>query len=128
VPEASLDALGAIVASASAMGVRVDLDDGLHPRPATAIQSAIVRTVREALTNAARHAPGTTVRVALAREGGAATATIVDDGPAGAAPATPGAGTGILGMRERAALLGGALEAGPSGRGFRVVATFPEAS
>ncbi|QCR20169.1 sensor histidine kinase [Agrococcus sp. SGAir0287] len=127
VPEASLDALDAIVASATAMGVRVEIADALQPRPATAIQSAIVRIVREALTNAARHAPGATVRIALSRADGAARAAIVDDGPAGPAPATPGAGTGILGMRERAALLGGTLEAGPSGRGFAVVATFPEA-
>jgi len=127
VPEASLDALDAIAASATAMGVRVDVDDALHPRPSTAIQSAIVRIVREALTNAARHAPGSAVRIVLTREAGAARASVVDEGPVGATSATPGAGTGILGMRERAALLGGSLEAGPRGSGFAVVATFPEA-
>ncbi len=126
VPEASLDALDAIVASATSMGIRVELEDALQPRPSTAIQSAIVRIVREALTNAARHAPGTHVTVSLAREADAARAAVVDDGPATASPPSPGAGTGILGMRERAALLGGTLDAGPRGHGFAVVATFPE--
>ncbi|SDH39968.1 sensor histidine kinase [Agrococcus jejuensis] len=126
VPEASLDALDAIVASATGMGIRVELDDALHPRPSTATQSAIVRIVREALTNAARHAPGAHVTVSLAREADAVRAAIVDDGPASAGQSSPGAGTGILGMRERAALLGGTLDAAPRGRGFAVVATFPE--
>lgn len=128
VPEASLDALDAIVGATATMGIRVEVEDALHPRPSTAIQSAIVRIVREALTNAARHAPGAAVRVTLSREAGAVRASVADDGPVGAAPASPGSGAGILGMRERAALLGGTLDAGPRGRGFAVVATFPEAS
>lgn len=126
VPEASLDALDAVVASATAMGIRVELEDALQPRPSTAIQSAIVRIAREALTNAARHASGAHVAVSLTREADAVRAAIVDDGPATAGRPSPGAGTGILGMRERAALLGGTLDAGPRGRGFAVVATFPE--
>lgn len=128
VPEASLDALPAIVASATAMGIRIELEDALHPRPSTAIQSAIVRIVREAVTNAARHAPGADVRIRLERGDAGVRAEVVDGGPAAPAGRAAGAGTGILGMRERAALLGGTLDAAPRGAGFAVVATFPEAA
>ncbi|GAA2175353.1 hypothetical protein GCM10009846_24890 [Agrococcus versicolor] len=132
VPEASLDALPALVEGAAGMGIHPALVDRLHPRPSTAIQSAIVRIVREALTNAARHAPGAHVAIDVERQPEGVTVRVVDDGAGARTPAQPtapaGAGTGIVGMRERVALLGGTLEAGPTERGFAIVATFPEAS
>ncbi|MEU2794550.1 histidine kinase [Streptomyces sp. NPDC007100] len=77
---------------------------------------ALVRATREALTNAAKHAPGEAVSVALdygadrvrleVRNAIPRTAKLVDDGP-------PVSGYGLVGMRERLALAGGTLESGP---------------
>ncbi len=81
--------------------------------PTDAAQT-IVRTAQEALTNARRHAPGAAVEVLL--EYSSATVVLqVDNGPApsGSGPASPGSGMGLVGMRERAALLGGRVETGP---------------
>lgn len=97
----------------SSVGVPVDVD------------RAAYRIVQEALTNVLRHAgPDATARVRIATTGGVLEVEIVDTGTGAAAP-SPG-GHGIAGMRERAADLGGTLEAGPrpSG-GFAVRARLP---
>jgi signal transduction histidine kinase len=82
------------------------------------------RIVQEALTNVVRHAGPATARVAVRYSPGQVALEVVDDGRG------PGAedrgGHGLAGMRERAALYGGTLEAGPvPGGGFRVAATLP---
>ncbi|TCK22713.1 sensor histidine kinase [Pseudonocardia endophytica] len=82
------------------------------------------RIVQQSLANAAQHAPGAPVRVRLAG-GDAAVEIEVVNGP-GNGPGRPGGGTGVAGMRERAELHGGHLEAGPSSdRGFAVRAVLP---
>ena len=82
---------------------------------------AIYRTAEEALNNVRKHVPGAEVGVALTWADDGAVLVVEDSGPAARLPATvPGGGYGIAGMSERAALLGGRLSAGPSGRGFRV--------
>ncbi len=74
---------------------------------------AVVRTAQEALTNARRHAPGAPIEVTL-RYSRAGVELQVDNGPAlGAGSAPTGSGMGLIGMRERAALLAGSAEAGP---------------
>lgn len=127
VPEPDLDALDGVVDDARRLGLDIEVDDTLRPRPGAAVQSAIVRIVREALTNAGRHAPGATVRVRLATDGDDALVEVRDTGPAaGRQPEVgAGAGRGILGMRERATLLGGSLDAHASGGGFVVAARLP---
>jgi signal transduction histidine kinase len=94
------------------------------------------RIVQEALSNAIRHAPGSHVQVHVAyRPDGLALEVRNDVGPA-ASSAVPvlvvsgvraaGGGHGLVGMRERATMLGGGLEAGPTGDGgFRVTAVLP---
>lgn len=84
------------------------------------------RVCQEALTNALKHAgPGATMTVAL-RWGEDEVTLQVDDDGRGAAAITDGAGTGIVGMRERAALFGGTLHAAPRPTGgFRVRLTLP---
>ncbi len=78
--------------------------------------------MQEALTNALRHAEAQHVRVAVRYSDADVAITVTDDG----AGAQSGAGRGILGMRERAALLGGTLEAAPAADGgFRVAAQLP---
>jgi signal transduction histidine kinase len=105
-PEPDLDQLAALVADVRRSGARVAFDDDLQPRPDRPVQLALYRIVQEALTNARRHAPGAAVEIALGREGDDAVARVRDTGAAGA-PIQPG--NGILGMTERAALLGGTL-------------------
>ncbi|OKI09977.1 two-component sensor histidine kinase [Streptomyces sp. CB02923] len=108
---------------------------------AKAVERAAFRTVQEALTNVRKHAPGARVRVRVAavgaeREPGgeepvAAPGLRVEvrNGPPDAAtpaPALPGGGHGLVGLRERAQILGGLLEAGHTADGgFLVRAEFP---
>jgi signal transduction histidine kinase len=104
-PEPDLDQLDALVADIRRSGAHVTLDDALQPRPDRPVQLALYRIVQEALTNARRHAPGTAVEVALRRDGGEAVARVRNTGTGPAIQP----GNGILGMSERAALLGGTL-------------------
>ncbi|WP_035867315.1 sensor histidine kinase [Cryptosporangium arvum] len=94
--------------------------------PDTALRLAVVRIVTEGLTNVLRHAPGTrAVGVAMRRTGSVVEVEIVDAG--GTRPGTDGgAHRGLIGMRERAALLGGRVDAGPAGEGgWRVRVSLP---
>ncbi|MGW5866398.1 sensor histidine kinase [Streptomyces sp. NPDC055239] len=78
------------------------------------------RIVQEALTNAAKHAPGASVTVEVS-----AAAVVVTNGPATEPGSGPGVGSGLVGLRARVEDLGGTLDAGPHGDGFRVVARLP---
>ena len=84
---------------------------------------AVYRILQEALTNAARHAPGAPTEVRLAVGAGAVTLTA----DSRAEPGT-GTGLGVISMRERAESLGGSCEAGPGGHGWLVRATLPLAA
>jgi signal transduction histidine kinase len=92
------------------------------------VELAVYRIVQEALTNARRHAPGAAVDVELQFDDDALRLRIRDDGP-GPPTVQPGqqqAGHGLLGMRERAAAVGGELRTGAApGGGFLVQATLP---
>jgi signal transduction histidine kinase len=98
---------------------------GAVPLPAGVDLSAY-RIVQEALTNTLRHAGASHAEVTVRSAGGVLELDVLDDGRADVARAADGAGRGIAGMRERAAMLGGTLEAGPRpGGGFRVHARLP---
>ena len=88
---------------------------------------AIYRTAQEALTNVARHSAADAVELELAYEPGGTRLAIEDSGDGVPVPAgpSPGGGYGITRMRERAELLGGRLDAGPTARGFRVELWLP---
>ncbi|MER5260221.1 histidine kinase [Streptomyces sp. NPDC002855] len=92
--------------------------------PAEASQ-AVRRVAQEALTNVRKHAPGAKVFVRLAYEEGEVTLDIRDSGGSPGELAASGAGYGLLGMRERAELLGGSLTAGPGEEGFIVTLKVP---
>ncbi|MFE7132014.1 sensor histidine kinase [Streptomyces sp. NPDC057638] len=91
------------------------------------VSQAVRRVAQEALTNARKHAPGSTVWFSLGFETAAVTLEIRDSGPT--APTgelrVSGSGYGLLGMRERAELLDGTLDAGPEGEGFVVKLRVP---
>jgi two-component system sensor histidine kinase UhpB len=81
---------------------------------------------QEAITNAVRHGEPSRVAITLAREPGAVTLEVTDDGHGARAPGER-IGFGLLGMRERVDALAGQLyiEAGPGGRGWSVVVRLP---
>ncbi|MEU3772299.1 sensor histidine kinase [Streptomyces sp. NPDC032472] len=126
-PTPGLDGLDRLVAAtAEDTGVHVELVWSGSPRPLPQeIELAAYRIVQEALTNVVRHAGAGRCRVEVAYGDSELALEITDDGR-GPGPAGPGSGFGITGMRERAELLGGRLEAGPlAGGGFRVAAGLP---
>ncbi|MDG9693613.1 sensor histidine kinase [Streptomyces sp. DH17] len=123
-PAPGLDRLPELVEQAASAGLTVEVE-GKPPALTPATDLAAFRIVQEALTNVVRHSGSRHGRVCLAREGGALRLRIDDDGPATGAEAG-GSGNGLAGMRERAAALGGTVEAGPRpDGGFRVLATLP---
>ncbi|MFD4574602.1 sensor histidine kinase [Streptomyces sp. NPDC058417] len=93
---------------------------------------AVHGIVREALTNALRHAPGCAARVTVRRGDGVLDLTVENAPPRSPAPSGAGAlgsGRGVAGMRERAAAVGGELTAGPGpDGGWRVRATLPDSA
>lgn len=104
------------------VGVGTDVLDGLD----TSLQLAVYRIIQEALTNALRHAPGTpVVEVAVRVRGDQVEAVVTDRGAVLTIPPSPGSGRGLVGMRERAAVFGGTVDAGPYGEGWRVRALLP---
>ncbi|WP_062130854.1 sensor histidine kinase [Demequina aestuarii] len=92
----------------------------------TGVRLALYRVVQESLTNVLRHAPGTAgVSLVIRHEPGRWIVTVVDQGAAERGAESEGAGLGLIGMRERVALLGGTVDAGPLGHGWRVTAELP---
>ncbi|MFC5721347.1 sensor histidine kinase [Streptomyces gamaensis] len=90
---------------------------GPDPLPAP-VELAAYRIVQESLTNAVKHAAPGEVTVALRRAGpGPLTVRVTSALGEGVGPRAPGAGAGLVGMRERVALLGGRLTAGPAPEG-----------
>jgi signal transduction histidine kinase len=126
-PAATLARLDDLVSRAEAAGVRVQTEimGAIRPLP-SGVDLAAFRIVQEALTNVGRHAGAATATVRVSYGDGDLTVQIDDDGGGSMAVSTAGSGKGIMGMRERAAALGGELEAGPRpGGGFRVRARLP---
>jgi len=127
-PTASLADLPQLVAGTEAAGLTVHTDIRLPAEPLpSGLDLAAYRIVQEALTNVTRHANAQSATVRISQDDGGLIVEVVDDGRGGPTHASaPGAGTGISGMRERAAALGGELDAGarPDG-GFAVRARLP---
>jgi len=123
-PQPDLDRLRILATGTGALTVAIDdrLDHSAIPQ---GVQSAVFRIVQESITNTVRHAEGATrVDVALELDGDAVRVEVQDDGVGSRESSADG--KGLLGMRERAELLGGTLEAGPAeGGGFRVLARLP---
>jgi signal transduction histidine kinase len=127
---ADLDTLLAEVAKAG-LGVRLRVEGTPSPLPAGVDLSAY-RIVQEALTNVVKHAGPARAQVTIGYHDQDVTVEVTDDGQGVAAPTGDGqarVGHGLIGMRERVAVFGGDLEAGPRpGGGFRVAARLPLAA
>jgi signal transduction histidine kinase len=126
-PIAGLDRLDGLLADNRAAGLPVTLDVlGAPRRLPASIDHAAYRIVQEALTNVRRHAAAGSATVRLRYTDHRLEVQIDDNGagPAGTTP--PDGGSGVAGMRERAAALDGSLTVGPRpGGGFRVRAELP---
>jgi signal transduction histidine kinase len=103
--------------------VTLTVDGDVAGLPATT-GLAVYRIAQEALTNAAKHAPGAPTEVRLRVSAGEVTLT-ADSRTVPVKGASGGAGLGVLSMRERAESVGGSCEAGPGGRGWLVRARLP---
>ncbi|MFJ8473564.1 sensor histidine kinase [Kitasatospora sp. NPDC094011] len=135
----SAPGLADLPALAAGAGPRVELSVDPGPPLPPGVELAVYRIVQEALTNAVRHAGSADCRVNLSRTGPEAVEIeVVNDAPSpipSRAPSRapfrtpsrrPGGGHGLIGMRERAAMCGGTLSAGPLATGgFRVHARLP---
>ncbi|MER7156046.1 sensor histidine kinase [Streptomyces lydicus] len=130
-PQPTLDRLDELIGKVRGAGVTVTTETVGAPRPlAPGVELSAFRIVQEALSNAMRHAPGAAVRVTVGHHHEGLTLRITNSAPDGPAPAPPpsGSGHGLLGMRERAAMLGGELAAGPTpDGGYEVTAVLPVA-
>ncbi|WP_369211376.1 sensor histidine kinase [Streptomyces flavofungini] len=128
----TLDGLASLVAGARANGLDVTLDDALDPAgpklPAP-VGLAAYRIVQESLTNALKHASPGRVTVRLVQQPRALKVRVTSPYGDPSGPRAPGSGAGLVGMRERTELLGGAFEAGPEsspdGKVWHVLATLP---
>jgi signal transduction histidine kinase len=121
-----LDALFADVRGAG-LDVRLQVHGDAVPLP-PGLDLSAYRIVQEALSNAARYAPGSSVRVLIRYDREQLFVSVIDDGAAGPVVSEPGGGHGLIGMRERVTMLGGTLSAElTEDAGFTVAAELPYA-
>lgn len=113
-PQPSLADLQRLVDSSGIEAeLQTDLPDGLAPT----VQRALYRTVQEALTNVRKHAPGAAATVRIGHQAGTLHATVTNTAPTRPPLPLPSAHYGLVGLRQRAALLGGTVTSGPTADG-----------
>ncbi len=124
-PQPMLDRLDVLIENTRAAGLDVVTDiRGEAPPYPTGVELSAYRIIQEALSNALRHAPGSEVRVELSHDFHGLHLGVVNSRPQAPVPPSQGAGHGLLGMRERAAMLGGHLTAAPTQHGGFAVSAF----
>jgi signal transduction histidine kinase len=130
-PQPSLSDIPHLLETYRSAGLPVAVQWTGQAPSADALQLLIFRVIQEALTNALRYSKEPS-RVLVQVDFGAQTTVVVsDDGFLIGPQPSVGSGRGLLGLRERAALFGGTLEAGPltpNGRGWRLIMTLPQSS
>lgn len=125
-PVPRLDDLDDLVARSRAAGFDVELDVLGEPRPVRPeVQASVYRVAQEGIANAMKHSGAHACRIRLQYEADLVVVQVEDDGLA----SSPGTGSqlGLIGIRERAAMFGGRVEAGPrpAGDGWRLEVAFP---
>lgn len=123
-PQPTLAQLEQLIANS---GIDVEFS-GVGPTTdmAAPSQRAVYRTVQEALTNVRKHAPGATACIEIRRTGQGTEVTVTNTAPTRPALALPSSQQGLIGLRERAELLGGTFESGPTeDSGYRVRLRLP---
>jgi signal transduction histidine kinase len=130
-PQPGLEQLPDLVAGIATAGLPVTLADRRRDTHQVVVPPSVAlsayRIVQEALTNVLKHSGAVPTTVTLSQAGGALRVDVVNDAGTSATPRSKdGSGHGLLGMRERVALVGGVLHAGPCpGGGFEVRAVLP---
>ncbi|MFI1647384.1 sensor histidine kinase [Streptomyces avidinii] len=130
----SVEPVEELVARTRESGVTVHLRREGPARSLPPLDRSAYRVVQESLTNAIKHAPGSTVHVSIARQADRTEVRVTNSAPrTGSAPAGPPTDAGrapghrgLTGLRERVLLIGGTLRAAPRGGGFEVLATLPD--
>jgi signal transduction histidine kinase len=126
-PQPGIGELPALAGSLRAAGLEVGLSiDGDYAALPPAVNVSAYRIVQEALTNVLKHAGPARAEVTVGCADSAVTIEVTDDGPGNPALPALAGGQGLAGMRERVAVFGGDLRAGPRpGGGFTVRARLP---
>jgi signal transduction histidine kinase len=125
-PQPGLGRLDELVDGLQRAGLPVRLEMGSLPADVPSMLDVTAyRLVQEALTNVLKHSAAEWVRVEVRAEAESVVLEVVDGGPARAADPGWSSGQGLVGMRERVALFGGRLDAGPVSAGWRVRAELP---
>lgn len=119
----ALDDLDALAAAAP--GITITTDVRVSRQLPTTVDAAAYRIIQEAVTNIVKHSTAAHAAITVLDHGDMLEVEVSDDGRPQDHPEPGGGGHGLAGMRERATALGGTLEAGPDGDGFRVRATLP---
>ncbi|MGW0842339.1 sensor histidine kinase [Streptomyces sp. NPDC002787] len=113
-PQPSLADLERLVAGS---GIETDLRTDLSADLPPPVQRAVYRTVQEALTNIRKHAPGASATIRVRHQDGSVRVTVTNTAPSRPALSLPGAHHGLIGLRQRAELLGGTVTSGHLGDG-----------
>ncbi len=125
-PQPDIADLDRLVESSRAAGVPVSLDVEVDPGLSPQLGRAVYRIIQEGLTNVHKHARGSATAVVAAESAGRLVVSVTNGRPAGAASPLPGTGSGLIGLRERVAVLGGSLQSGPTpDGGWSVKAVLP---
>jgi signal transduction histidine kinase len=125
-PLPGLGGLADLAERTTATGVTVELDVSVAGAPPAGVQLAAYRIVQEALTNVVKHAAPAHCTVRVAAREREVTVDVINDNARPSGHEHDGGGHGLAGMRERVAMFGGELTAGPvSGGGFAVSARLP---
>jgi signal transduction histidine kinase len=124
-PQPGLQHLDRLIAQVEEAGLPVTLHvQGERPELAPGVDLSAYRIVQEGLTNALKHAKGARAEVTVCYDETSVRLEVADDGPG--VNGADGMGHGLVGMRERVALYGGTIEAGPrDGGGFVLRARLP---
>jgi signal transduction histidine kinase len=126
-PQRGIDDLDALAAQMHSAGLEVTVRfEGHRPPVPAALDLSVYRIAQEALTNTLKHAAARRAAVVIRYGDTAIEIECTDDGVGKAAGSNGGTGHGLVGMRERALMLGGAIDAGPAAQGgYRVHARLP---
>ena len=129
-PQPGLAQLDALVARVRAAGTPVSVERSLPPQPLPpGVDLAAYRVVQEALTNTIKHARGAEATLSIGYTDTCLRIEVADTGGAKGSPPVESNGRGHLGLRERLAVYGGELTAGPTDAGgYRVTARIPRSA
>jgi signal transduction histidine kinase len=127
-PQPGLADIAALVGSSRAAGVRIEYSMRINSESVPdSLGRTVYRIVQEAMTNVHKHARGAATNISISGDAvNGVVVRVINRQPVSAGPLLPGAGSGLIGLRERLALQGGTLTAGPTDRGgWQVEADLP---